>query len=71
MRLRGVLVGVLALVALEAAVRTSESAKRVGGLVTKVASLTNSALSPTVALIPDTRTSVGDLIQDGLGKAAG
>jgi len=50
---RGVFSGALALIALEAAIRTPESAGRVGELLRSVAGLVQSAMSPAVPLVPD------------------
>ncbi|MEN8672578.1 hypothetical protein [Nocardioides sp.] len=54
---RGVFTGALALIALEAVVRTDESAERVGGMLTGIADLVRRAMSPAVAAIPDRRTN--------------
>lgn len=54
---RGVFSGALALIALQAALRTDESAQRVGGLLTKVGDLVSSALSPAVPAIRNTNDS--------------
>jgi hypothetical protein len=55
---RGVLTGVLGLVAFQTVVQPAAS-KRVGGLLTDVASIVDRALDPGVALIPDLRTKSG------------
>lgn len=52
---RGLLSGVLGLVALQVVVSTSGSANRVGSGLTDVASLLRRALSPAVPLVPDLR----------------
>lgn len=64
---RGVFTGALALIALQAALQSNESAGRVGGLLTTVARLVESALSPGVAAVPDTRGPLAGAIDDGLG----
>ena len=56
---RGVFSGALALIALEAVVRTNTSAARVGGLLTGIGNLTRSALSPHVPAIPDLASREG------------
>lgn len=53
MTLRGLFAGALALIALEAVVRSEESASRFGGLFTGLADLVSSAMSPSVPLVPD------------------
>lgn len=58
---RGVFSGALALIALEAVLRTDQSASRVGGMLTGVAGLVNRALSPDVPLIPDLRENVAHM----------
>lgn len=50
---RGIFTGALALIALEAILRTDESAERLGGLLEAVGDLWRKASSPAVALIPD------------------
>lgn len=50
---RGIFSGALALIALEAIVRTDASAQRFGGLLSTIGSLTRSAMSPLVPAIPD------------------
>jgi hypothetical protein len=50
---RGVFSGALALIALEAVVRTDASAGRLGELLTSVGNLARSAMSPSVPAIPD------------------
>ncbi|KAB2809298.1 hypothetical protein F9L07_19860 [Pimelobacter simplex] len=50
---RGLFSGALALIALEALVRTDASAGRLGGLLDGVGSLIRSAMSPAVPAIPD------------------
>lgn len=50
---RGVFTGALALIALEAIVRTNQSADRFGGLLVSAANLVDRVLSPAVPAIPD------------------
>lgn len=50
---RGVFTGALALIALEAVLRTNESADRFGGLIVSAANLVDKAMSPAVPAIPD------------------
>jgi hypothetical protein len=57
---RGAFTGALLLIALEAVVRTSESANRVGGFLETGGDLVRRVMSPAVPLIPDTRV-MGDL----------
>jgi hypothetical protein len=57
--LRTVLAGMLGLGLLEAAVSSTASAGRAGGLLTAVATCINRVLDPTVAAIPDLRKHGG------------
>lgn len=50
---RGVFAGALALIALEAVLRTDASADRAGGLLVSVAGVVERILSPAVPAIPD------------------
>jgi hypothetical protein len=52
---RGAFSGALALIALEAVVRSNTSAGRVGQLLEDVAGIVRRVLDPTVAAIPDLR----------------
>lgn len=49
---RGVFTGALMLIALEAVVRTNQSADRVGGLLEDLGGLVRRAMSPAVPAIP-------------------
>lgn len=63
---RGLLSGVLALVALQAVLSTDESASRVGSGLGWIADLVKSALDPSVAAIPDLAgIGTGDDFTDG------
>lgn len=50
---RGAFTGALALIALEAILRTNQSADRFGGLLVSAASLVDRVMSPAVPAIPD------------------
>lgn len=50
---RGVFTGALALIALEAILRTNQSADRFGGLLVSAANLVDRVMSPAVPAIPD------------------
>ncbi len=52
---RGVFTGALALIALEAVLRTNQSADRFGGLLNDVGEIVEAIVSPMVAAIPDRR----------------
>lgn len=52
---RGVFTGALALIALEAVLRTNKSADRFGGLLNDVGEIVETIVSPMVAAIPDRR----------------
>lgn len=56
---RGVFAGSLALIALEAVLRTNQSASRVGSFLTISADLVRRAMSPAVPAIPEVGVNVG------------
>lgn len=70
MTFRGFFAAVLALVALEAVVRTNESADRVGTLLETAGDLARRVMSPAVAAIPDRRTTGSGGLQ-GLDNSPG
>ncbi len=57
--LRGLLAGVLALIALQAVVGSDQAAKRAGGAVSLLAGMAERLLSPDVPAIPDRRAAAG------------
>jgi hypothetical protein len=56
---RGIFTGALALIALEAIVRSDASATRFGSLLTGVGALTRAVMSPAVPAIPDLSGNAG------------
>lgn len=53
---RGLFTGALALIALEAVLRSNESADRAGRMIGSLAGIVDAVMSPTVAAIPDLST---------------
>ena len=53
MTFRGILSGSLALILLEAVLRSTESADRAGGLLVSIGNVVEAVLSPAVPAIPD------------------
>lgn len=50
---RGLFAGALALIALEAVLRSNQSVDRAGGMIAGLAGLVDAALNPAVPAIPD------------------
>ncbi len=57
MSVRGVLLGALALAALQMVVSNNARAERIGALATTLSGMLNAFLSPSIAAIPDRRAT--------------